>query len=414
MLSKEFHKTRREMYAKFIENNSIGVVFAGEEKDEAGDECYPFSVYRNFYYLTGYTKPNSIYMVYRINDKFNEMLFIERPEEVKERYEGKMLRPEEAKAEYGIDSVRYINELENIISWLMFTYDIKNLYVDIARLDMNMSLDAAQQFAKKVLDKYPFLSLKNTYHKIANMRSVKHREEIEAHRRACSITSDAVKHMLSHMKPGMTENQVEAYFDFVLKSNNCGHAFATIAASGPNSCVLHYSENSRKIEDGEMILFDLGASSDYYCADVSRTYPINGKFTDRQKQLYEIVLKGLEAAIAKTKPGQPKHLLQQVSKDVMAEELIKIGMIKKPEEINKYYLHGSGHFIGLYTHDVGNDEATLEEDMVFTLEPGLYFAEENIGIRIEDTILITKDGCEVLTDNIPKTVGEIEEFMQGK
>ena len=160
-----------------------------------------------------------------------------------------------------------------------------------------------------------------------------------------------------------------------------------------------------------MILFDLGAEWGHYAADVSRTYPVSGKFTPQQKALYQVVLKGLEAAIARTKPGQPKHELQQISKDVMAEELIKLGMIQKKEEISRYYFHGSGHYIGLYTHDVGDEQALLEEDMMFTLEPGLYFEELGIGIRIEDTLLVTKDGCEVLSGGIPKTIEEIEAFM---
>ena len=142
--------------------------------------------------------------------------------------------------------------------------------------------------------------------------------------------------------------------------------------------------------------------------------PGRGRFTEQQKQLYNVVLKGLDAAIARTRPGQPKNELQEISKAVMAKELMKLGMIEKPEEIMKYYFHSSGHYIGLYTHDVGNDQAPLRPDMMFTLEPGLYFEELGIGIRIEDTILITEEGCEVLTAGIPKTVEEIERFMQGQ
>lgn len=161
------------------------------------------------------------------------------------------------------------------------------------------------------------------------------------------------------------------------------------------------------------MLVDLGASWEYYCADVSRTFPANGKFTPRQKLLYEIVLAGLTAALEAAKPGQRKDELQLISKRVMADELVKAGILSAPEEIEKYYLHGSGHFIGLYTHDVGEDpENLLQKDMMFTLEPGLYFPEEGIGIRIEDTLLVTEDGCEVLTADIPKTVEEIEVFMQ--
>ena len=175
---------------------------------------------------------------------------------------------------------------------------------------------------------------------------------------------------------------------------------------------MHYVDNDTQTKDGDLILFDLGAQWNYYCADVSRTYPVNGKFTERQKQLYNIVLKGLEAAENASKPGQLKSELQQISKKVMAEELVKIGKIEKEEDISKYYFHGSGHNIGLNTHDVGDhNDLLLEENLMFTLEPGLYFDDEAIGIRIEDTLLVTKDGVEVMSAGIPKTVEEIEAFM---
>lgn len=193
---------------------------------------------------------------------------------------------------------------------------------------------------------------------------------------------------------------------------NARHAFPTIAASGINACCMHYERNDCQMQDGSLILFDLGAEWGYYASDISRTFPVNGKFTEEQAALYNVVLKGLDAAIAASKPGKPKNELQDLSKSVMAEELIRLGYIEKPEEISRYYFHGSGHYIGMYAHDVGNDNAPLEEDMMFTLEPGLYFDDLKLGIRIEDTLLVTKDGCEVLSGRIPKTIEEIEAFMR--
>ncbi|MBQ7815971.1 MAG: M24 family metallopeptidase, partial [Oscillospiraceae bacterium] len=302
---------------------------------------------------------------------------------------------------------------DSFIARLLFRNDIQDLYIDLARFDMNYPANETQKRANRLKEIYPFLSIYNMYHTVCKMRSVKDAAEIALHRKAAAITEEAVKHMLVNIKPGMTESQMEAYYDFVLKSHGCKFpAFETIAATGKNACIMHYMNNDTVAQDGEMILFDLGAQWELYCTDVSRTYPVNGKFTERQKQLYNIVLKGLEVAESMSKPGQLKSELQHISKKVMAEELIKIGMIEKEEEISKYYMHGSGHFIGLNVHDVGDYEDTvLAEDMMFTLEPGLYFDEEKLGIRIEDTILITKDGCEVLSAGIPKTVEEIEEFM---
>lgn len=413
MVSAEFHRRKREQYRKLLTEGCMGFVFCGEEKQKAGDENYPFCPYMNFYYLTGYEKPGTVYMAYHTTETEKELLFIERPEEIRERFEGKMPTASEVKEAYGVDEVKYLDELERFIGYIAASGSIHTCYIDQERSHFTQEKDALSVFVEKLLGNFPYLSIKNSYPHIVQMRKIKDAEEIALHRKACDVTTQGVKYMISHMKPEMTEGQIEAYFDFVLKSNGCGHAFDTVAAAGANACTLHYSANSDIVKDGDMILFDLGASSGYYCADVSRTYPVNGKFTMRQRQLYEIVLKGLEAALEAAKPGANKDRLQLISKKVMAEELMKIGMIEKEEDISRYYLHGSGHFIGLYTHDVGeHPDNVLVENTMFTLEPGLYFPEEKIGIRIEDTLLVTKDGCEVLTAGIPKTIEEIEAFLR--
>ena len=411
MISKEFHASRRALYSDLLEDNSIGFVFSGEEKQEKGDQLYPFTPYANFYYLTGFSQPKAILMVTKLEGKVTETLFIDHPDEMAKRWLGIFYTRESVAEETGIEHVEYLERFESSIPLFSRIKRIQHLYVDIANWEGPFAQNEAQRFANKLHSYDPTIPLHNSFHDLALIRQVKTPEEIALHRKACAITSKGVKNILDHLHPNMHEYEIEAYFDFVLKSNNARHAFPTIAASSKNACSMHYVANDRKMLDGDMILFDLGAEWGYYASDVSRTFPVNGKFTDQQKALYNVVLKGLETAIAATRPGQPKNELQEISKAVMAEELIKLGMIQKPEEIMKYYFHSSGHYIGLYTHDVGNDKALLEENMMFTLEPGLYFDELNLGIRIEDTILITKDGCEVLTGDIPKTVEEIETYM---
>lgn len=411
MISKEFHASRRALYSDLLEDNSIGFVFSGEERQEKGDQLYPFTPYANFYYLTGFSQPKAILMVTKLEGKVTETLFIDHPDEMAKRWLGIFYTRESVAEETGIEHVEYLERFESSIPLFSRIKRIQHLYVDIANWEGPFARNEAQKFANKLHSYDPTIPLHNSFHDLALIRQVKTPEEISLHRKACAITSKGVKNILEHLHPNMHEYEIEAYFDFVLKSNNARHAFPTIAASSKNACSMHYVANDRKMLDGDMILFDLGAEWGYYASDVSRTFPVNGKFTDQQKTLYNVVLKGLDAAIAATRPGQPKNELQEISKAVMAEELIKLGMIQKPEEIMKYYFHSSGHYIGLYTHDVGNDKALLEENMMFTLEPGLYFDELNLGIRIEDTILITKDGCEVLTGDIPKTVEEIETYM---
>lgn len=411
MISKEFHASRRALYSDLLEDNSIGFVFSGEEKQEKGDQLYPFTPYANFYYLTGFSQPKAILMVTKLEGKITETLFIDHPDEMAKRWLGIFYTRESVVEETGIQQVEYLERFEASIPLFARIKRIQHLYVDIANWEGPFAQNEAQKFAHKLHTYDPTIPLHNSFHALSLIRQVKTPEEIALHRKACAITSKGVKSILDHLHPDMHEYEIEAYFDFVLKSSNARHAFPTIAASGRNACSMHYVANDRKMPDGDMILFDLGAEWGYYASDVSRTFPVNGKFTDQQKDLYNVVLKGLTAAIAATRPGQPKNELQEISKAVMAEELIKLGMIRKPEEIMKYYFHSSGHYIGLYTHDVGDDKALLEENMMFTLEPGLYFDELNLGIRIEDTILITKDGCEVLTDDIPKTVEDIENHM---
>ncbi len=414
MISQEFHKSRRRLYQDILKDNSMGFVFAGELKGDRGDQMFPFTPYANFYYLTGFAQPKAVFMAVKEAGKYQEILFIDHPDEKKQRWEGISYTKESVRAETGIEQVEYLERFMDCLPLFGRKNMIENLYVDIAKWERSFAQDPAQRFASKIQADYPYIHVYNTFQQMSLMRQVKTAEEIALHRQACRITSEGVKRMLAELKPGMYEYQAEAYFDFVLKSQNAVHAFPTIAASGPNACILHYVANDRKMQEGDMILFDLGAQWGYYASDVSRTYPVSGRFTEQQKELYQVVLDGLEAAIARTRPGQPKDELQKISKDVMAKGLIDLGMIQEKEEIEQYYYHGSGHYIGLYTHDVGDEQAILEEDMMFTLEPGLYFPDLGIGIRIEDTILVTRDGCEVLSGDIPKTVDEIEAFMAGQ
>lgn len=411
MISKEFHSTRRKKYMEHMQDNSMGFVFAGNEKEDRGDQMHPFTPYANFYYLTGFHQPKAVLMLTKLEGVSREILFIHHTDEMMARWQGVSYTRESVQEETGIQQVEYLERFESSIPLFGRRNSVEHFYIDIANWEEGFTLNPPQQFARKVCEAYPYLQVHNTAGFLAGLRQVKDKEEIALHRRACEITTLGVQNILRNLKPGMKEYEIEAEFDYILGKHHARHAFATIAASGANACVFHYVKNHREMKAGDMILFDLGAEWGYYASDVSRTFPVSGKFTPQQKELYNVVLKGLEAAIDATKPGQPKHLLQEISKEVMAGELVRLGYIEKPEEIQKYYFHSSGHFIGLYTHDVGDDKAILEEDMMFTLEPGLYFEELGIGIRIEDTILITSDGCEVLTADIPKTVEDIESFM---
>lgn len=411
MISKEFHASRRKLFAECLKPDSMAFIFSGIEKQHKGDQHYPFTPYANFYYLTGFEYPKAVLVITTFGGAVKETLFIDHPDEKMKRWVGIVYNKEGVQEETGIESVQYLESFESSLPLFSRPGRVKQVYIDIANWEGPFATSPAQDFARRIKDYDPTLPIYNTFGELSRIRHIKTDEEVLLHRKACDITEAGVKNILKNLKPGMYEYEAEAHFDFALKCNNARHAFDTIAASNINACCMHYKQNDRQMKDGDMILFDLGAEWGYYASDVSRTYPVNGKFTEQQKTLYNIVLKALEAGIAMSKPGQNKNEIQKVGRDIMAEELVKIGMIEKPEEISKFYFHGSGHYIGLYTHDVGEDYPMLEENVMYTLEPGLYFDDLNLGIRIEDTILITKDGCEVLSRNIPKTVEEIETFM---
>lgn len=411
MISKEFHASRRKLLAEKMEPNSLAFIFCGNEKQEKGDQCYHFTPYANFYYMTGFEEPKAVLMISTLYGRYRETLFIDHPDETAKRWLGVFYTTESVKEETGIANVEYLEKFESSIPLFTRPGVVEHVYADLGNWEGPEATTPAQQLVHRIHSFNPSIPIHDVFKTIGLMRNVKDEGEIALHRKACEVTEQGVKNVLKHIKPGMHEYEAEAYFDFALKSNNARHAFPTIAASSINACSMHYSKNDRLMEDGDMILFDLGAECGYYAADVSRTYPVNGKFTEQQKTLYNIVLKALEQGIAMSKPGQDKNQIQEYGRKLMAEELMKIGMIEKPEDIYKYYFHGSGHYIGLYAHDVGEEDGILKENSMFTLEPGLYFDDLNLGIRIEDTILITKDGCEVLSGNIPKTVEEIEAFM---
>ncbi len=414
MISKEFHASRRELYAGLLEDGSVGFIFSGREREDRGDLMHHFVPYANFYYLTGFTQPKAVLMITKADGKVREDLFIDHPDEKAKRWLGLFYTKESVSEETGIENVQYLEKFEESLPFFRSPDRVRRVYIDIANWEGHFSHNEAQRFAARVREFDPTLEMHNTFRPLSLIRQVKTKEEITLHRRACDITAKGVENILTHLHPDMYEYEIEAHFDYTLRSMNARHAFPTIAASGINACCMHYEENNRRMQDGEMILFDLGAECGYYAADVSRTFPVNGKFTGLQRELYNIVLAGLDAAIKASRPGQPKNKLQELSKSVMADELVRLGYMEKPEDISRYYFHGSGHYIGLYAHDVGDDNALLEEDMMFTLEPGLYFDDLKLGIRIEDTLLVTKNGCEVLSGKIPKTVEEIEAFMACK
>ena len=414
-MNKEFFENNRKKLIEEVEDNSIIVLFAGNAPKKSGDENYPFTPNRNFYYFTGIDEEGPILIISKIKGIISERLFIKEIDEERERWVGKSIRSNEAKEISGVKYIDYLGSFYDYLNRVFSETEEINLYLDMERDSFQELQGISENFSEEVKKRYPFVRIKNIFPKIIPLRMVKSKEEIEEMKKAIEITIKGVESLMKNAKVGMKEYQLEAYYEFVCRSSGIkDYAFKTIAASGKNATILHYVDNNSEIKDGDLILFDLGAQHNYYNADITRTFPVNGVFSERQKEVYNAVLRVNERVIKTIKPGLEYKELNKMATEWIAEECIKLGLIKNKEEVSKYYWHSIGHSLGLDTHDISNkDRNTIfKEGMVWTVEPGIYIEEESIGIRIEDDVLITSNGVEVLTKDMIKTVEDIEEFMK--
>ena len=405
-------ENNRKKLIESMKENSLLILFAGSAPYRSADQVYKFTPNRNFYYLTGIDEPNVIVTILKTDKEAIETVYVEREDELMAKWVGRAISKDEASEVSGIKSTKYLDEFDSTISSYIDRRGISKIYLDLERQSINIPSTKAQDMANTLRVKYPHLKIKNIFHNIAKLRMVKNNREVELIQKAIGITKEGILAMAKNITPGMKEYEVEAYFDFKIKSLGASaHAFSTICAAGKNATVLHYEDNNQEAKDGDLILFDLGAEYDYYCSDISRTIPINGKFTDRQKQIYQIVLNAMKEVEKNTKPGLTLADLNNIAKKALAKGCMEIGLIEKEEEIGKYYFHSVGHSLGLDTHDVWIVDSKLEEGAVITNEPGLYIEEEGIGIRLEDDLLVTKDGCINLSKDIPVEIEDIEALM---
>lgn len=410
-MNKEFYKNNRSKVLESVDDNSLLILFAGKAPKKTADEKYPFTPNRNFYYLTGIDEENHILVLSKINGKTNEYLFIKEVDPIAEKWEGKTIRKEEVSEICMIEDVKYLGEFNNFIEKVVLNKEEINIYLDLE------AGNTSYKYVNEIKHKYYNINIKNAFKLIGNLRLIKTDEEVSRIRKAIDITIEGVKELMRNSKSGIKEYELEAYFDFICKKNGVkDFAFKTIAAAGKNATVLYYVTNDSELKDGDLILFDLGAQYKYYNGDISRTFPINGKFTERQKEVYNAVLRVNEKVIKEMKPGVKFVDLNKKAKDWISEECISLGLMTEKDDVSKFYYHSIGHSLGMDTHDIEleNRDVTFEPGMIYTVEPGIYIENEGIGIRIEDDVLITEDGNEVLTKEMIKTVEEIEAFMADK
>ena len=406
------YEARRQAMFSQMEDNSLLILYSGEAPHRSADAYYLFEENKNFFYLTGLRRENMILLMKKAGGSCTATLFIEQADPSAERWTGKMVTVPEAKEISGIQDVRFLDRFEPLLQYMLNGNDFKACYFDCHRNRLSdlpdYNLVKAQQFQKD----FPGITVRNLWRMAAVLRMQKDSDEIAKMSQAIEVTRQGLEAVMSTLTPGMKEYQAQANYEHVLYYQGTeGPSFPTIAGSGKNGCMLHYETNRDTCADGSLLLLDLGCQVDGYCSDITRTYPVNGKFTDRQRAVYEVVLRANKEVAAQAKPGMTTRELNEVCKKVLAQGCMELGLITDEQGLDQYYMHGVSHHLGIDVHDVTADGVKLMPGSVISDEPGLYIDEWEIGIRIEDDLLITEDGCKVLSASIIKEADEIEAFM---
>ena len=434
-MDKKEYSRRRKRLMDMMGDQSVAIIPTAPVSIRNRDVEFSFRPESDFYYLTGYSEPESVAVLIPDRHHGEYVLFCRERDEKMETWNGRRAGLEGACELYGANDAFPIEDMDDILPGLLEDRD--RIYYTMgnnAPFDHRV-LGWVNQVRKRIRTgvKSPdvFISLNHLLHE---MRLFKSRDEVSLMRKAAKIAASAHKRAMRICKPGMMEYQIEAELlhEFMLNGAR-SPAYPSIVGGGANSCILHYTENADELKDGDILLIDAGAEYGNYASDISRTFPVNGTYSREQRQIYELVLDANLAAIAEVKPGKQWNDPHDIAVSVLTEGLLSLGILKgklsaliKEQAYKKYFMHRTGHWLGMDVHDVGDykldgEWRNLEPGMVTTIEPGLYFQPHkglsskwwNIGVRIEDDVLVTRDGNEVMTRDAPKTVDEIEALMAG-
>jgi Xaa-Pro aminopeptidase len=413
----------RERYKAHLLPKSIAFFNANDEMPRSADQNYPFHQHPDLFYLTGIDQEQTLLVIFPDAPlaKYREILFLRKTNEHIAVWEGHKYTKEEARAASGIQTIMWTEDIPSVIPMLM--NHCMNVYVNLNENDRFSSEVPYKElrFSNEMKAKHPAHFFHRSGPIMAQLRAIKSDFEIQVMQRAIDITEKAFRRVLRFVKPGVMEYEIEAEIthEFIRKRAT-GHAYTPIIASGPNANVLHYIDNNQECKDGDVILLDFGAEYGNYAADLSRSIPVSGQFTERQRDVYNAVLRVMKQATAMLVPGNTIEKYHGEVGKIMEEELIGLGLLNRDEVkkqnpdmplYKKYFMHGTSHFLGLDVHDIGNRYEPMKAGMVFTCEPGIYIPEEGLGIRLENDILITSKEPVDLMANIPLEVEEIEELM---
>lgn len=427
LLSPEFHKKNREALRQLMPNNSVAVFFTNPIRNRSNDVDYEYHQDPNFYYLTGLKEPHAMVLIFKETQEFNdfktnEIVFLQKRDERNELWTGKRLGVEGAvanlKLNTALENIKFLtfdlelNKFDKVLSFEL-TEDVKNT-------SEKGDLYGLIQSFKLKTEKLNNLNKTNLSTYMATLRQVKTEEEINLMRKAITMTCDAQIELMKALKPGMTEYQSEAIVEYVFKKNGAEYpGFPSIMGGGENSCIIHYTSNRKQLTGKDLLVSDIGAEYHGYTADVTRTLPVDGHFSDEESVIYNLVLKAQQAGIDSCKVGNKFWEPHQAATKIITDGLLELGIIEKSYHVQRYFMHGTSHYLGLDVHDAGLF-GILQAGNVITVEPGIYIPEGsecdpkwwNIGVRIEDDILITPFGPENLSEKAPRTIAEIEALMK--
>ena len=421
--SKIFIENRKRFIAK-MEKNSIAIFNSNDEIPTNGDALYPFKQNSDLYWLTGIRQEDTMLILFPDNPdkKYREVLVLVRPNELKEKCDGKRHRAHEATSLSGIQTIVWLDVLDGLLQPMIHLAD--NIYLNTNENDRKANLLAVRdyRYAEEMKARYPLHNYKRSARIMRDLRAIKSAEEVKVIQQAVDITENTFRRLLKFIKPGVWEHQIEAeiYHEFMM-NRSAGPAYGSIIASGDRARTLHYVANNQECKSGELVLMDFGAEYGGYCADLTRTVPVTGKFTKRQKEVYNACLHLHDHAKSLLKPGMTIVKYHDMVGDEATKTFLKIGLISKQDVKNespdnrayrKYLYHGISHHLGIDVHDLGTKTEPIKAGMVFTVEPGIYIEEEQMGVRIENNIWITANGNKDLFKNIPIKAEEIEQLMK--
>ncbi len=427
LLPASFHKDRREQLRKKLPPGSMVVVFSNPVRNRSNDVDYKYSQDPDLYYLTGLMEPDAAVVIFSepreaFGATSDEILFIREKDDSRELWDGIRLGVKMAGEDLNFDHVQVNRKFLEMSGQVK---GIDNFYIKYPT-DIDVNIGKKSSLNRMVKEMRSWLADErvsdgagrlSTF--LAELREVKTDEELVLLQKAVDITCAGLEKAIRNIKPGMTEYQVQAIAEFEFRMMGSEYqGYGSICGSGPNTSILHYTDNRRPMDDGELILMDIGAEYHGYTADITRTVPVNGKFTDDQRKIYDLVLKAQLEGIKKVKEGERFRAAHELCARIIGEGLRDLGIISNKSEYMKYFMHGTSHYLGLEVHDTGT-YGTLQTGNVLTVEPGIYIPEGSpcderwwgIGIRIEDDVLVTPDGPQVMSDKLPKGPEELEQLM---